>query len=235
MPTKPKIRVYFVVNYVPDYDYEIFVGNIDSAALEALISKLSDKHNGPKSDSCIRTMALSHKDNLYYGANPFYDRRNQSLEISDLFYFDNSMPKCMCNKNDKKLTEQEKTNICYKNLRSGKCCDKFMRETMGTILFPKHYTKQYHTNTHQMKNDISILNLSNRATNALRRGNIHTIEDLIVTYQQLDRREFLLKFRSIGTQIYDEISDAITKLYTKQFDTNKTTHQTILKNNTKTK
>ena len=52
-------------------------------------------------------------------------------------------PQCMHCGNAKKqttnLTDEQCMHTCMQNMRNGRCCDEFMRETVGKTLFPEHY------------------------------------------------------------------------------------------------
>ena len=147
MPEKD-IPVKFIVTdaYDPEFSsFEQEVGKINHTDLEWLMSELSNKQNTVKPDSCVRTMSIQHLDTVNFGVNPFRNKRNQLVEISNLFYFTNTKPKCTKISHGAKLShgadEEAKMNTCYKNLAEGKCCDEFIRRTLGAILFPQYYAK----------------------------------------------------------------------------------------------
>lgn len=147
MPKKD-IPVKFIVTdaYDPEFSsFEQELGKINHADLEWLMSEFSNKQNTVKSDSCVHTMSIQHLDTVNFGIHPFNNKRNQSVEISNIFYFTYAKPKCIKLSRDAKLShgtdEDVKMDICCKNLADGKCCDEFIRRTLGAILFPQHYAK----------------------------------------------------------------------------------------------
>ena len=141
MPEK-NIPVKFIVTdaYDPEFaSFEQEIGKISRNDLEWLMSEFSNEYNTVNPNSCVRTMSIQHLDTANFGMNPFHNKRNQSVEISNIFYFTDAKPKCTnvpCG-----ADEDMKMNICCKNLTAGKCCDKFMRCTLGATLFPQHYAK----------------------------------------------------------------------------------------------
>ena len=51
--------------------------------------------------------------------------------------------KCMkCNKKTAGMTHREKDTLCAENIKSGKCRDKMVCDTIGAILFPELYAKK---------------------------------------------------------------------------------------------
>ncbi|MBQ2017578.1 MAG: hypothetical protein II208_03590 [Alphaproteobacteria bacterium] len=134
--------VKFIVTdaYDPEFSsFEQEIGKISHTDLEWLMSELSNEQNTVKPNSCVRTMSIQHLDTVNFGMNPFHNKRNQSVEISNIFYFTDTKPKCTSV--PRGADEDTKMNICYKNLAEGKCCDEFIRRTLGATLFPQHYAK----------------------------------------------------------------------------------------------
>lgn len=136
------IPVKFIVTdaYDPEFSsFEQEIGKISHTDLEWLMSELSNEQNTVKPNSCVRTMSIQHIDTANFGVTPFRNKRNQSVEISNIFYFTDTKPKCT--KISHGADEEVKMNTCYKNLAEGKCCDEFIRRTLGATLFPQHYAK----------------------------------------------------------------------------------------------
>lgn len=136
---KKSIPVHIIL---PDYcnDFSPYIGelgNVTPAQAQQIVdafSKASIDEN-----SCIQTMSLEHKTTVQFGRTPFQNNIHGSIEMENLFYFDN-MPKCTaCN--NKVMTEEEKYKTCHRNFRNGRCVDKNMREILGKILYPQHYAK----------------------------------------------------------------------------------------------
>lgn len=49
---------------------------------------------------------------------------------------------CMkCQKKTSGMTQRDKETLCAENIKSGKCLDKMVCETVGTVLFPNLYQK----------------------------------------------------------------------------------------------
>ena len=140
-----RIPVNFVVTDRYDTTLDTFtqkMGDITLQDLDFLMFEFSDSKNSSNTRSCATTMSLEHRDTVNYGPNPFHNRRSRSLEISNIFYFDYTTPKCERMKRSDYTCTEQKMAICCKNLKNGKCCDEFIRNTLGAILFPQHYGKQ---------------------------------------------------------------------------------------------
>ena len=51
--------------------------------------------------------------------------------------------KCMkCQKKTAGMSQRDKETLCAENIKSGKCRDTMVCETVGTVLFPELYQKQ---------------------------------------------------------------------------------------------
>lgn len=140
--TKRNILVKFIVTdaYDPEfYSFEQEMGKIDRNNLEWLMSEFSDEKNTVTTGSCVRTMSMQLMDTVNFGRNPFHNKRNRSVEVSNIFYFSDAKPKCTSVPHG--ADEDMKMGICCKNLADGKCCDEFIRRTLGATLFPQHYAK----------------------------------------------------------------------------------------------
>ena len=140
-----QISVNFIV--VDEYDNEFNsycseLGKISEPDLSKLLTAISDSAKNIKPNSCIQTFELSYNDRITIGRTPFAAERNRALEISNLFYFGGTKPKCITCTNTKGMTEEDKMETCRKNLMAGKCTDEFIRNTLGVTFFPEHYAKQ---------------------------------------------------------------------------------------------
>lgn len=137
--TEKNIPVHFVM-YIP---YEHFpdvietLGYISGPEQQYLMSAFDTKTYAP--DACIRTLSLDYSDHTHFGRALGGIGHHRSLELGNMFYFDQK-PKC--SKQNCKLDEAAKIKHCARNLKNGKCCDEFIRNTLGAILFPQHYGKQ---------------------------------------------------------------------------------------------
>lgn len=141
MPEK-NISVNFIVTDAYDPEFTSFaqeMGKISRDDLEWLMSEISNEKNTAKINCCVRTMSIRHLDAVNFGMNPFHNKRNQSVEVSNFFYFTDAKPKCTSA--PRGADEDTKMDICCKNMASGKCCDEFIRRTLGATLFPQHYAK----------------------------------------------------------------------------------------------
>ena len=130
-----KIPVRFVI---PD-QYDIFMStNIDLGFVSPeqahqIIDKF--KTHKPAKNACIEDLSITLEEWVHFcrHGNEHYS----SLDLSGMFYPD-KMPQCVkCIPSD-----IAKANCCARNLRTGKCQDKFIKQTLGAILFPQHYGKQ---------------------------------------------------------------------------------------------
>lgn len=141
---KKNIPVNFVVTDQYNTEFDTFIqkmGKISLQDLDFLMTEFSDPKNRIAANSCAKTISLEHRDTVNYGSNPFNKRRIRTLEISNIFYFDHTTPMCAPHKRSAYTCTEQKMAICCKNLRDGKCCDEFMRRTLGAVLYPQHYAK----------------------------------------------------------------------------------------------
>ena len=114
-----------------------FLGTIqNSPKLQELL-----KSGNVAPNACIKTLCLRHQDQINFGHMPAGEYRYRSLDIDGPFYLDTN-PQCVKDTNNRKWNDTAKLKCCARNLRDGKCTDEFIRNTLGVILFPKHYAKQ---------------------------------------------------------------------------------------------
>ena len=123
---------------VPD-QYDIFMshtyqlGFVTTEQAHQIINKFHS--NKPAPNACIQGASIAFEEWVHFG--PHNTKHFTSLNISGMFYPD-KMPQCAkCIPSD-----TAKVNCCARNLRSGKCQDQFIKQTLGAILFPQHYGKR---------------------------------------------------------------------------------------------
>lgn len=69
----------------------------------------------------------------------------------------------------------------------------------------------------EKNNSIDALGFSTRTSNALKRGDVYTIEELLELFHKFDERRFCRLFRTIGHVLYQEIKTKIDELYQTNF------------------
>lgn len=128
------------VNFVSYEPYEHFpktieqVGCITESELKFLMSAFDTK-SAP--NACISSMNLEFSEETLFGSHSHC--RYRSLALSEMF---SRHTKPLCCKCSDKIKETTKIKRCLNNLKNGKCCDEFIRNTLGAILYPQHYGKQ---------------------------------------------------------------------------------------------
>ena len=131
-----KIPVQFVVfepyGEIPE---TIKLGNITQIQAINLINTL--KKNSPAKTACIKSFNAKYTYTADFDSFKKNLKDYGTLEISGMFY-PNDKPQCTKCKNE----DLAKAKCCARNLRAGKCQDSFIKETLGTILFPQHYGKR---------------------------------------------------------------------------------------------
>ena len=131
------------VNFVEYIPYEnipnhiVTLGYIDNADLQKLMTVFNTSDVAP--NACIKTLCLQYQDQVNFGQIPGGTQRYRSRDIDGLFYCDTNP---QCGKTTRKLDDTAKMKHCARNLRTGKCTDEFIKNTLGAILFPQHYGKQ---------------------------------------------------------------------------------------------
>lgn len=131
------------VNFVEYVPYESIpnhietLGHISSADAKKLMDIFSTSDIAP--NACIKTLCLRYQDQVNFGQIPSGAHRYRSLDIDGLFYYD-TIPQCATRK--RKWDDEKKLKHCARNLRTGKCTDEFIKNTLGAILYPQHYGKQ---------------------------------------------------------------------------------------------
>ena len=130
-----KIPVKFII---PD-QYDDFMstyvnlGYVSPEQAQEIINQF--KTHKPAKNACLTDLNITLEEWVYFGRPN--GEHTHSLEISGMFY-PNKMPQCAkCIPSD-----IAKIKCCASNLQTGKCKDKFIKQTLGAILFPQHYGKK---------------------------------------------------------------------------------------------
>lgn len=130
------------VNFVLYEPYETFpdivahLGKISDNDLNKIMSAFNTSAIAP--NACIKSLDLNYQDNVKFGRIPGNSKRDRTLELDSMFYFDTTP---MCGKPNCKLDNTAKIKRCARNLKNGKCVDEFIRNTLGAVLYPQHYAK----------------------------------------------------------------------------------------------
>lgn len=69
----------------------------------------------------------------------------------------------------------------------------------------------------EKNNSIDALGFSTRTSNALKRGDVYTIEELLELFHKFDEHRFCRLFRTLGRVSYQEIKTKIDELYQTNF------------------
>ncbi|MDW2995246.1 MAG: hypothetical protein R8N24_04480 [Alphaproteobacteria bacterium] len=136
MPKKQRrIPVRFVI---PDqYDnfmsMNIHLGFVSPEQVHQIIDNF--KTHKPAKNACIKDLSIKLEEHVHFGRynNGYYS----SLDLSGMFYPDDKPICAKCIPSD-----IAKAKCCARNLRTGMCQDNFIKQTLGTILFPQHYGNQ---------------------------------------------------------------------------------------------
>ncbi len=141
----PQAKQLIAVNFVEYIPYESIPDHIKTLGYisDTDAQKLMDAFNTTKvaPNACIKTLSMELTDKVNFGQMPAGAHRYRSLDIDSLFYCDTT-PQCASASKTQKWNDAKKLKCCANNLGNGKCCDEFIKNTLGVILFPKHYAKQ---------------------------------------------------------------------------------------------
>ena len=137
MQKKPNnIPVRFLVYEIyNDFPQTIKLGNITQTQALELIEKF--RNNLPIKTACLKSLTATYTDTVNFESSKTYGKEHGFLNISGMFFPDYK-PQCAKCKNE----DLAKAKCCARNLRAGNCKDEFIKNTLGTILFPQHYGKQ---------------------------------------------------------------------------------------------
>ncbi|MBR4891595.1 MAG: hypothetical protein IKZ34_00230 [Alphaproteobacteria bacterium] len=109
-------------------------GITQQQALE-LLHILDAHQTTPK--SCAKHISATYKLSVQH-----WNKHNTKSKLNELS-LSLEIGKCMkCNKKTVGMTQREKDTKCAENIKSGKCCDKMVCDTIGAVLFPDLYQKQ---------------------------------------------------------------------------------------------
>lgn len=129
------------VTVVMDADFSFLMGKIplcknvtQRQALE-LIHKLNMYPTPQK--SCPKVLSAYYSSKVAHWIK--WNEKNYTNEL----ILNLEIGKCMkCQKKTSGMTQRDKETLCAENIKSGKCHDKMVCETIGTVLFPELYQKQ---------------------------------------------------------------------------------------------
>ena len=140
MPDKDQLVYVNFVTYEPHESIPtniINLGAISVPQAQEIMDKFNNAAVAP--NACIKTLCLEYNDQARFGNVPSFGPRYSSLDLDGLFYCDTNP---QCKKTIRKMDELSKLKHCARSLRAGKCCDEFIKNTLGAALFPQHYGKQ---------------------------------------------------------------------------------------------
>ena len=128
------------VTVVMDADFSFLKGKIvlcenvtQRQALE-LIHKLNMYPTPQK--SCPKVLSASYSSKVAHWIK--WNEKNYTNEL----ILNLEIGKCMkCQKKTSGMTQRDKEKLCAENIKSGKCLDKMVCETVGPVLFPELYQK----------------------------------------------------------------------------------------------
>ncbi len=145
--SKKNIHVNFVA-YEPYEHIPTFattIGMATPAQAQQIMDALVANHDTAGA-CCIRQICAEYKNYVSLkrpvlpGVNPSLNQ-NVSLDLTPIFYYST---KQLCYSSNHFFSDEKRMQRCANNLRSGKCQDDFIRQTIGVLLFPQYYgnTKQ---------------------------------------------------------------------------------------------
>lgn len=128
------------VTVVMDADFSFLKGkivlceNITQQTAQELVQLVSQYPTPQK--SCPKVLGASYSSKvtnwIKWNEKSYTNELVLNLEIG----------KCMkCQKKTSGMTQRDKEKLCAENIKSGKCLDKMVCETVGTVLFPNLYQK----------------------------------------------------------------------------------------------
>ncbi len=146
-PADKNISVSFAY-YAPyeTYPNTIHLGNITLPQARKLMNAIERAH--PKSDACIKMLSAEMTRTSAYGRRVGPTTNRTGIKLDGMFYLYDVTPiderhiPCMAHARRIPQNEEDMIRACAYRLRTGKCCDPFVRRTLGRILFPQHYAKQ---------------------------------------------------------------------------------------------
>lgn len=136
------IPVYFTTReiYKGQATLSKFMGNISYMDMIQIIVAL--ENYTPKENACTHELGARYTANLTSDTDIYTRHR---FKLFDSFWgYNKAFPLCnptVCVKSTYPL-DSNKMFWCARNLREGRCRDKFMRETIGAVLFPQFYANE---------------------------------------------------------------------------------------------
>ena len=120
-----------------DADFSFFFGRLELCppiTRETALRIMNEIETAtPDEASCMHRLNATYK--LQTRFFPMTEKFTKSELVLIFDYYD-GMP-CFCDGD--KLTNRGRAKLCAENIQSGKCTDKYVREKIGGILFPKIY------------------------------------------------------------------------------------------------
>lgn len=115
------------------------LGCISREDMETLLLEI-EKYN-PTKHACIQDLSASYTASAAFGTLPRTSSR--SLELTNMFWLsEGTTPPCTARMKPT-ASEQQRMFMCVKKLSQGLCHDPFIRRTLGVMLFPQFYAKNY--------------------------------------------------------------------------------------------
>ena len=128
------------VTVVMDADFSFLKGkivlceNVTQQTAQELV-QLVAQYPTPQ-NSCPKVLSASYSSKAAQWVK-FHDKSYKNELVLNL-----EIGKCMkCQKKTSGMTQRDKEKLCAENIKSGKCLDKMVCETVGTVLFPELYQK----------------------------------------------------------------------------------------------
>ena len=128
------------VTVVMDADFSFLKGkiplckNVTQRQTLELIHKLNMYPTPQK--SCPKVLSASYSSKVAH-----WIKWNEKSYTNELV-LNLEIGKCMkCQKKTSGMSQRDKETLCAENIKSGKCLDKMVCETIGTVLFPNLYQK----------------------------------------------------------------------------------------------
>ena len=129
------------VTVVMDADFSFLMGkiplckNITQRTAQELIQILAQYPTPQK--SCPKVLGASYSSKVTNWIK--WNEKNYTNEL----ILNLEIGKCMkCQKKTAGMSQRDKETLCAENIKSGKCRDTMVCETVGTVLFPELYQKQ---------------------------------------------------------------------------------------------
>lgn len=128
------------VTVVMDADFSFLKGkivlceNVTQQTAQELV-QLVAQYPTPQ-NSCPKVLGASYSSKAAQWVK--WNEKNYTNEL----VLNLEIGKCMkCQKKTSGMTQRDKEKLCAENIKSGKCLDKMVCETVGTVLFPELYQK----------------------------------------------------------------------------------------------